>query len=472
MTGVLSARELRVALRHGRRQHHSRSLGDFLTDLYLLAFLALMYGYVIVHAARQYLHSPTAGHGDQAERYWLGAAAVLAGAGFAGQGLRAVGPLLSTPAAYTWVVATPVSRRGWLLPRLAGLLLGAAVSTAALATAAAGAGLGSSLGWAALAGAGYGVAGAALCVVAQTTSPRWPRVVSGALAGIGAATALVVIVAHYAGVGLAEPAVPVAAALALTGIPAALVAAVLAVRALPRLDRAALTGGAGLAAAAVTAAIWLDPSMLSGVLETRRWRRVGVVSNLFGSRRPKVQAPGRFSRRFRRGGRIWVLLQAEVHRQARRPGALAIWAGLALAQYGIAITVPSVAWVTRLAGAYLAVNRLTGGLRTVSRSPGLRRALGGSDSTLRLVHLVVPWLGAILWWLLTWPAGPHLAGVEPLIVVGVVVAAYRAATKPPMSYGGAAVDTPFGLIPVDLIRQVIRGPDVLAVVIVIWSLLA
>ncbi len=447
-----SARELRTRLRHGRRQHHSRSLGDFLTDLYLLAFLAVMYGYVIVHAARQYLHSPTAGHGDRAGRYWLGAATVLAGAGFAWQGLRAVGPLLSTPSAYTWVVASPMSRRDWLLPRLAGLLLGAALSTAALSTLA-----GAGFSWAVVAGAGFGVAGAALCVVAQATSPRWPRLVGGALAGIGAATALVVIVAHYAGVGLAQPAVPVAAALALIGIPFALVTTVLAVRALPRLDRAALTGGAQLATAAATAAIWLDPSMLSGVLETRRWRRVGVVT----------------SRRFGRGGgRIGVLLQAEVQRLARRPGALAIWAALALAQYGIAIAVPSVAWVTRLFGAYLAANRLTGGLRTVNRSPGLRRALGGSDGTLRLVHLVVPWVGAVLWWLLTWPAGPHLAGVEPLIVVAVVVAAYRAATRPPMAYGGAAVDTPFGLIPVDLIRQVIRGPDVLAVAIVLWSLLA
>jgi hypothetical protein len=451
MTGVPSARELRVRLRHGRRQHHSRSLGDFLTDLYLLAFLALMYGYVLVHAARQYLHSPTAGHGDQAERYWLGAAALLAGAGLAWQGLRAVGPLLSSPAGYTWVVATPVSRRDWLLPRLAGVLLGAALVgslTAALAVA--------GFSWAVLAGAGFGVGGAALCVVAQAASPRWPRVVGGALAGIGAALALVVIVAHYAGVALAEPAVPLAATLAVTGIPVALVTTVLAVRALPRLHRAALTGGAGLAAAAVTAAVWLDPSMLTGVLETRRWRRVGRVA----------------SRRFRRGGQVWVLLQAEVRRLTRRPGSLAIWTALALAQYGVAVAVPSVAWVTRLVGLYLATNRLTGGLRTVARSPGLRRALGGGDGTLRLTHLVVPWLGAVLWWLLTWPAGPHLGGVEPLIVVGVVGAAYRSATRPPMAYGGPAVDTPFGLIPVDLIRQVIRGLDVLAVVIVIWSLLA
>ena len=41
----------------------------------------------------------------------------------------------------------------------------------------------------------------------------------------------------------------------------------------------------------------------------------------------------------------------------------------------------------------LAVDRLTGGLRSVSRSPGLRRALGGSDTLLRGIHVVVPAIG-------------------------------------------------------------------------------
>jgi hypothetical protein len=62
--------------------------------------------------------------------------------------------------------------------------------------------------------------------------------------------------------------------------------------------------------------------------------------------------------------------------------------------------------------------------------------------------------------------------VEILLLAGVVAAAYRAATRPPMAYGGAAIETPFGLIPVDLLRQVTRGLDVLAVVIVVQTLLS
>ena len=34
-----------------------------------------------------------------------------------------------------------------------------------------------------------------------------------------------------------------------------------------------------------------------------------------------------------------------------------------------------------------------------------------------------------------------------------------------MRYGGAGLDTPFGLIPVDLLAQVMRGPDVVAAMV-------
>ena len=54
---------------------------------------------------------------------------------------------------------------------------------------------------------------------------------------------------------------------------------------------------------------------------------------------------------------------------------------------------------------------------------------------------------------------------------GVVGAIYRAATRPQLAYGGAIVDTPLGMIPVDLLHQLFRGPDVLAVVVVARILL-
>jgi hypothetical protein len=41
-----------------------------------------------------------------------------------------------------------------------------------------------------------------------------------------------------------------------------------------------------------------------------------------------------------------------------------------------------------------------------------------------------------------------------------------------MSYGGAALDTGFGLIPVDLLRQLARGPDVVALLVVVELVVA
>ena len=454
-----TARQLRVRLRRARRGHHDRPLGELLTDLYILAWFVLMYGFVLVQAASQYLHPSSGGRADPAERYWIGVAVVVAAAGLAWQALRAVGPLLVTPAAQTWFVSTPVDRRGWLLPRLGALLVGSAAAAAVLALAGDGLGLRPDPGWAALAGAAFGTAGAALGVAAQAAPPahRWPWRLGIAVLGLAGAVATAVVASHVARVGLSVPTVPVAAVLAVAGLPLAVTATVRAVRALPRLDRATLTAGTQLATAAVTAVTWLDPSLLSGMLEVRRWRKVGRVR----------------SRPFRPWGRAWVLLQADLRRQVRRPTSLVLWGVLVLGQYAAAVAVPSMAAIAHLVGGYLAADRLTGGLRTVCRSPGLRRALGGDEITVRLAHLVVPALGAVAWWLVTVPVGGAPPAVlQVVLVAGVIAAVYRAATRPPMRYGGAVVDTPFGLIPVDLLRQIVRGPDLLAVLIVVQWLLA
>jgi hypothetical protein len=261
---------------------------------------------------------------------------------------------------------------------------------------------------------------------------------------------------HFAGGGLGRPAMPFTVAIAAAGPALAVMVTTFAVHVLPRVDRATLTTGAQFATAAVTAAVWMDPSMLAGVLENRRWRGIGRVR----------------SRRFLPGPWWWALLQAEVRRLYRHPTAIVTWVALVLVQYALALALPEVAAPAHVFGAYLAANRLAGGLRALSRSPGLRRALSGSDTGLRLVHLVVPAVGAALWWLVTAPVGgARLGGVEVLLVAGVVAAVYRAATRPPMAYGGAVVETPFGLIPVDLLRQLTRGLDVVAVLVIAQNLL-
>ena len=218
------------------------------------------------------------------------------------------------------------------------------------------------------------------------------------------------------------------------------------------MDRASLTTGTQFTSAAATAAVLLDPSRLAALVESRRWRSIGRVR----------------SRRFRPVGRFRVLLQAELRRPVRHPSAVLVWAALLLAMYAVAVALPSIAASAHIVLAYLATDRLTGGLRTIGRSPGLRRSLGGNDTVLRLAHIVVPAAGALVWYLAALPVVRPLPGpIDALLWAGVVAAAYRAGTRPPMHYGGAVVDSPFGMIPVDLVRQVLRGPDLVAVLVVI-----
>jgi hypothetical protein len=252
---------------------------------------------------------------------------------------------------------------------------------------------------------------------------------------------------------------PVASALTVVGLLVAATGFRAARGALPRLSLAQLGAGAQLGDAAVSAAVTMDTSLLSDVVEVRRLRRLGRVRK----------------RTFLRlGGRVGALLQAEIRRIIRRPGALGVWAGLALGQYAVAIVAPSVASVTQVLGAYLATKRLAGGLRTISRSRALRRSLGGHDLTLRLIHLVLPALGVIGWWLVTAPTSGGTPWIlDAILLAGIVLAIHRAITRPPLSYSGVVMETPFGPIPMDLVRDLGRGPDLLAAVMLIrllWEL--
>jgi hypothetical protein len=221
---------------------------------------------------------------------------------------------------------------------------------------------------------------------------------------------------------------------------------------LPRLDRAALGGGAQIATAAMTAAIMLDPALLSGIVGANRWRLAGTVH----------------SRRFWPGGRAWVLLQADLVRQVRRRADVFAYAALALAPYATGFFAPLAVGPIRIVAAYLAVDRLAGGLRTVARSAALRRMLGGSDSELKRIHLVVPSAGLLLWWIATvWCGAASPPVITVLLVLGLLGAVYRTATRPPMSYEADLADSPMGPIPTTLLRRLVRGPDLVAILVLV-----
>jgi hypothetical protein len=272
-----------------------------------------------------------------------------------------------------------------------------------------------------------------------------PALIIAGLAGVAG-----VLAAHR--VGLRLPGVRLPAVVVVCVVAAVLGAVCLrrAWRVLDTLDLASLTGGAQLAGAALTAAILVDPSLLFGVVEARRWRRVGRVR----------------SHRFLGRGLVWTLVQADLRRQFRRRDGLGTWAALILVPYAVALAAPGASGPARLVAAYVAADRLCSGLRAVARSSPLRRALGGSDSTLRSAHLVVPAVGLVAWWFATsWVQSGTEPGLGWLLPLGVFGAVYRGATRKPMSYDSPALDTPFGLIQPGLLRQIFRGPDLLAVLV-------
>ena len=139
---------------------------------------------------------------------------------------------------------------------------------------------------------------------------------------------------------------------------------------------------------------------------------------------------------------------------------------LVLAEYALGIVAPGWTGAAAVIGAYIAGGGFAAGLRTISVSPGLRRMLGGTDRGLSLTHLVVPAAAAVVWWIATWSVRPHFGMAELGVLAGIVLAIYRSASRAPMKYDGGIVETPFGLIPVGLLIQLARGPDVLALVLV------
>ncbi|GIJ60199.1 DUF6297 family protein [Virgisporangium aurantiacum] len=475
-----TAGEVRRRLRRARSAHRETSLGAVLTDVYMVALLVAVYGAFAVTAIRRHLRLPAAGSpAESGVRAWLLIAVVLVLGGLAWAAVRDLGPLYVTGAARYWAAGAPVDRAGWLRPALGwvafvGAACGALFGVGVMLIGDTGWGLG-------LAATFAGAALPAAAVVAQaatatgaarpttTTGDRGTDTGTGrrasgapgrgtaiALAGSGTTIAIGVVVLDGLGVSVSAPAVPLSLLTVVAGL-VAVGTGVAALRRLGRLDAAALSGGAQLADAATVSLVLLQPAMFSDIVEVRRWRRVGSVHSGPLGPPPSIVA-GRDRLR-----RLWTLVRADLRRQVRRPGGVLAWAGLGVVPYAMTLVAPGGAAPARVVAGYLATERLCAGLRTICRSAALRRLLGGSDLLLRLSHLPVPAVALALWWPATLPASPiNPAWAEPLLAVGVLAAAYRAAGRRPTRYDGAAVDTPFGIVQPDLVTQIVRGPDLVA----------
>lgn len=452
---IPSVHDVRVRLRRVRRTHSDRTLGELLTDVYLVLFLVVLYGGSGAVSLRRHLAKPVGGQiGLESTRAWLVVALLLTLGVLGWRGLRAIGPLITTPAAQTWCLSTPIDRATWLRLPLLWTLVASGIIGAAVGVFSTWLGLGHDVFWAIGTGAGIGIAVAGLSVVAQSRQRARPLKVRPSdlalLAGIILIAAAVITRVTHVTVAPPELAAPLV--FGLTVVVAA-VGVWAAIRALSHVDRAALAGGANLAGAAVSAVVMLDPSLFSGLIEARRWRTVGRVH----------------SRHWLAGGRQWVLVQADLRRQWRRKSGLIAWAALILAPYAVAVFSPAAIGSARIIAAYVATERLAAGLRLVSRSSSLRRTLGGTNTELKLSHLVVPAIGLVLWWFASLGAGalPSNQIIELILLLGTLAAVYRTATRPPMSYDTGTANTPMGPVPTTLLRRLLRGPDLVGILLLI-----
>jgi hypothetical protein len=457
-----TARAVRRRLRRARATHRDTTLGAILTDVYVIAFAVAVYGALAVAAIRRHLRLPKAGSpAETGVRGWLLVAVVLVVGGLAWRAVRDLGPLYVTAAARYWAAGTPVDRAGWLRPALSwvvlvgaacGALFGAGVTL--IGGADAGLVVATTLAGAALPAAAVAVQAAPF--MGRTRSAPG-RVTATVAVGCGLVVAVGMVALDSLDVPVPPPTMP-ALWLAAPAALLAIGATVTAVRRLGRLSAAALTGGAQLADAATVSLVLLQPAMFSDIVEIRRWRRVGSVHSGRLGPPPSIVAG---SDRLRR---MWTLVRADLRRQRRRPAGLLAWAALAVVPYAMTLVAPAAAAPVRVVAGYLAVGRLSAGLRAVCRSAALRRLLGGSDTVLRLSHLLVPAVSLGLWWPATGFATHGPGWAEPVLALGVLASAYRSASRRPTRYDSPAVDTPFGIIQPELVTQLIRGPDLVATV--------
>ncbi|HEX6347357.1 DUF6297 family protein [Umezawaea sp.] len=424
------ATDLRRRLRRYRAD--PRPLTARLADLYGHALYVVIVGGVLVSAANSGVDSTARAPGLVRWTVLVGALLAVA---LLCRAAIAVGPVLVSPAARTWLFSSPVDRRQLLVPRFAALLAAAAAVGAVVGGAV-------SLPSAAV-GAPAGVFVAAVLVEAQASRRQttWARRgIAAVVAGLAVFTAVLAAVPDLPWPSPA-PVAPVAGAVLVL----ATAAAWHAHRALAAMTRSALSDGAEIAAVTATATTFLDPGLLTGTLVQRRARARGAVRSV------------RFA-----GGRRRALLRADLLRHARDPLGVLVFLGLLPVPYLAAhLTAPDGVAVVQLGCLFLVADRFARGLRLVSGSAALRRALGGSNAELRLTHLVLPATAALLWTLAT-PvvAVPHLA----LSVAGAVVAVHRAATAPPMRYDSPILDTPMGTVPIGLLARLFRGPGLLLLV--------
>lgn len=356
--------------------------------------------------------------------------------------VRALGPVSAGRDTMWWLLSAPVDRRALMVPRVVGVLAAGAVVGALGGRLAGFAGALESWLPFGVFGSVFGVGLGALAVLTQcgVLPDRVLRVLTMIGAGAGGVTAVFAVVGTD--LPMIETWFPVAVTCIAVSVPASL-----AVVWCGRISLARMAVGSDMSAAARVAANALDMSVLTGIVDERAWRRV--------ARCPSRRLPAT---------RLGALIRVDALRCIRRPHLLGLVGGAVSAGWILAaVLAPVTAAWAQLALVFGVAMSFSGGLRELCDDAGLRAMLGGGDRMLRLPLMVVPGVVGVVVAVATVP----LVASNPILTVvaltGALWAVHRVRTSPHVTYDGLILETGYGQVPVDLIRQKLRGADVLAV---------
>lgn len=457
-------RALHRQMREWRRGRADTTLMQVLSDAYIAVFAVIMLGAMATSAILQTRVSISAGCttsecGDA--RFWLAWVSALAVITATLAVARAFGPLQTSPAAASWLLSSPVDRSAVLRPRL--LLVGGltAVGTglaSAVIAELAGFG-GSAVAVSAVAVAAGGVSTVMFAAIMQAGRGLTVRRLTwllGTMTWLG----LVLIAIHLLP---SAPGSPLTGGLVGAGV-AVLVwvlAAGLVARAssgLPTIHRDRLTPGGSLLASLSGALASLDLSLMYDIVIARRWLAKSTVRPVRGG----PSGP-------------WALVWRDVVRLRRSAASVLILVAALIVPYVVvALDLGEVVVVAGALAAFLAGVGLCSALRTTSRNPGLVRCFPMSAAQVRAACLAVP--GAVL---LAWALGAAPAvyeGMGPIpwpdaVMVSVamgaagITAIARWLMAAPPDYGRPLISSPAGGIPMGLAGSVLRGFDVLVLLV-------
>lgn len=354
--------------------------------------------------------------------------------------VRALGPVVVNSAERFWIHSTPLDRSAVLAPRYwvstaCGGGLGVLIARGSTLVGPAAhnwwwfGGMGAAIG--------ASVVGWGVCAQTSRLGDRWYRNFSVGVVGIGVLGSSLSVL--YPPVLPASSVVWAAATAAVSGV----VIVSVGHRRLGRLNRAALERGSGLVTALSVATTTMDSSFVSSEMDVRTWRRVGLVRS-----RPLS------------GSRWQMFVGADARRVLRdRSAATTLVAVIVVVYLCTAVFTLPLRPLSVLLACCIVGTAFGRGLRDINSSSAFRAAFGGSDRSLRSAHLVVPATGVLAVFAACAPvlSGASLWAVLPIPFVA-LAAVYRSASRPPLEYGGLILETPMGQVPVDMLRQILRGP--------------